>query len=102
MPLRVQSGLVLFLILAVFLGGWQIAATPSTAAGPAMDPEYAKLLGAAAQQGQQTPMPRPSDIAARAWFDLRDPFYIHVGVDGPAASCAKVWLSASEPEGPST
>ncbi len=26
---------------------------------------------------------------------------VHVGVDGPAASCAKVWLSASEPEGPS-
>ena len=77
MPLRVQSGLVLVLILAVFLGGWQIAATPSTAAGPAMDPEYAKLLGAAAQQGQQTPMPRPTDVAARAWHHLRDPFYIH-------------------------
>jgi mRNA-degrading endonuclease toxin of MazEF toxin-antitoxin module len=25
-----------------------------------------------------------------------------VGVDGPAASRAKVWLSPSEPEGPST
>ena len=25
-----------------------------------------------------------------------------VGVDGPAASCAKVWLSTSEPEGPSS
>ena len=25
---------------------------------------------------------------------------IHVRVDGPAASCAKVWLSASEPGGP--
>ncbi len=76
MALRVRSMLLLFAILAVFLGAWQVAATPSAASGPALDPEYAKLLGAAAQQGQQTPMPRPSDIAVRAWHHLRDPFYI--------------------------
>ena len=73
---RVRSMLLLATLLTVFLGAWQIAATPSTAAGPAMDPEYAKLLGAAAQKGQQTPMPRPSDIAARAWHHLKDPFYV--------------------------
>lgn len=28
-------------------------------------------------------------------------FALIVGVDGPAASRAKVWLSTSEPEGPS-
>ena len=55
MALRVRSMLLLFAILAVFLGAWQVAATPSAASGPALDPEYAKLLGAAAQQGQQTP-----------------------------------------------
>jgi len=76
MALRVRSMLLLFAILAVFLGAWQVAATPSAASGPALDPEYAKLLGSAAQQGQQTPMPRPSDIALRAWHHLRDPFYI--------------------------
>ena len=76
MPIRLRSTALLVLILAVFLGSWQIAATPSTVAGPAMDPEYAKLLGAAAQQGKQTPMPRPSDIAVRAWHHLKDPFYI--------------------------
>lgn len=77
MALRIRSMLLLLLILAVLLGGWQIAATPAAATGPALDPEYAKLLGASAQQGQQTPMPRPSDIAARAWHHLQDPFYIH-------------------------
>ena len=46
------------------------------ATGPALDPEYAKLIGASAQQGQQTPMPRPSEIAERAWHHLRDPFYV--------------------------
>ena len=75
MALRARSTLLLLVILTVLLGAWQIAATPSAAIGPALDPEYAKLLGTAAQQGQQTPMPRPSDIAARAWHHLRDPFY---------------------------
>ena len=76
MPLRLRSSILLLVILTVLLGGWQIAATPRGPAGPAMDPEYAKLLGAAAQQGQQTPMPRPSDIAERAWHHLREPFYV--------------------------
>ena len=76
MPLRLRSFVLMLAILAVFLGGWQLAATPSAATGPALDPEYAALLGAAAQQGQKTPMPRPSDIAVRAWELLRDPFYI--------------------------
>ena len=76
MPLRARSGLLLVLILTVVLGAWQIAATPSAAVGPALDPEYARLLGASAQQGQQTPMPRPTDIAVRAWEHLRDPFYV--------------------------
>ena len=76
LPLRLRSALLLVLILAVGLGAWQIAATPAAGAGPALDPEYAKLLGASAAQGQQTPMPRPSDIAERAWVLLKDPFYI--------------------------
>ena len=73
---RLQSMMLLLALLVVGLGAWQIAATPSAATGPAMDPEYAKLIGAAAAQGQQTPMPRPSDVAERAWHHLKDPFYI--------------------------
>lgn len=74
---RLQSALVLVALLAVFLGAWQWAATPATATGPALDPEYAALIGTAAAAGQKTPMPRPSDIAARAWTLLQDPFYVH-------------------------
>lgn len=76
MPLRLRSLVLMLAILGVFLGGWQLATIPPMAQGPAMDPEYAKLLGAAAQQGQKTPMPRPSEIAVRAWELLRDPFYV--------------------------
>ena len=74
--IRLRSTLLLVLILASGLGAWQIAATPPAAAGPALDPEYAALLGTAAQAGRQTPMPRPSDVAVRAWALLRDPFYV--------------------------
>ena len=76
MTRRLRSAFVLVIILVVFLGAWQIAATPSVATGPAMDPEYAALVGAAAQHGQQTPMPRPSDVAVRIWHHLQDPFYV--------------------------
>ena len=75
-PTRLRSMLLLVTILTVALGAWQIAATPAAATGPVLDPEYAKLLGIAAQAGQQTPMPRPSDIAVRAWALLKDPFYV--------------------------
>ena len=74
--LRLRSTILLLVILLVAIGGWQLATIPSPASGPAIDPEYAKLIGAAAAQGQKTPMPRPSDIAVRAWQLLRDPFYV--------------------------
>ena len=73
---RLQSAALTVAILAVLLGVWQVAATPP--AGKQMvDPDYAALVGAAARQGQKSPMPRPSDIAERAWVLLRDPFYVH-------------------------
>ena len=75
-PIQLRSLLLLVAFLTLALGAWQIAATPAAATGPAMDPEYAKLLGVSAQAGQQTPMPRPSDIAIRAWALIKDPFYI--------------------------
>ena len=75
-PIQLRSLLLLVAFLTLALGAWQIAATPAAATGPAMDPEYAKLLGVSAQAGQQTPMPRPSDIAIRAWALIKDPFYV--------------------------
>jgi nitrate/nitrite transport system permease protein len=41
-----------------------------------LDPEYAALVGQAAATGGQTPFPRPSEIGARLWELLRDPFYV--------------------------
>ena len=72
---RLQSLALTVVILAVLLGAWQIAATPP-AGKQTVDAEYAALVGAAASQGQKSPMPRPSDIAERAWVLLKDPFYI--------------------------
>ena len=72
---RLKSLALTIAILAVLLGAWQIAATPP-AGKQTVDAEYAALVGAAASQGQKSPMPRPSDIAVRAWELLRDPFYI--------------------------
>jgi nitrate/nitrite transport system permease protein len=75
MTRRLQSFALTALVLAVFLGAWQIAATPKPGV-QIVDPEYAALVGAAASQGQKSPMPRPSDVAERAWVLLSDPFYI--------------------------
>ena len=72
---RLQSTALTLVILTILLGAWQIAATPS-AGQMVVDPEYAALVGAAASQGKKTPMPRPSDIAERAWVLLKDPFYV--------------------------
>ncbi|MCA3274281.1 MAG: nitrate ABC transporter permease [Roseomonas sp.] len=71
-----SAGLSL-LILAIFLGAWEIAVMPKAGgAGPALDPEYAALLGQAAAQGGTTPMPGPSAIFARLLELLSDPFYV--------------------------
>ena len=64
-------------ILALFLGAWELALQGAgQGGGPVMDPEYAALLGQAAATGGQTPMPKPSEIGARLWELLRDPFYV--------------------------
>src|SRR6187402_1650021 len=49
---------------------------PTAASGPAMDPEYAKLMGAAAVAGTKSAMPTPADIGATIWKHLADPFYV--------------------------
>ena len=71
-----SAGLSL-LILAIFLGAWEIAVMPKAGGGgAALDPEYAALLGQAAAQGGTTPMPGPSAIFARLLELLADPFYV--------------------------
>ena len=73
MPLRLRSAFVSIVLLALFLGAWQIAVG---GAGPAadMDPEYAKLMGATATTGKSA-MPGPLDVGRNIWGHLKDPFY---------------------------
>ncbi|MBR0654748.1 nitrate ABC transporter permease [Plastoroseomonas arctica] len=72
-----RSSLLSLALLILFLGAWELALRSSAATGGSVvDAEYAALVGAAAAQGGQTPMPMPSEIAARLWQLLRDPFYV--------------------------
>ncbi|HMN73447.1 MAG TPA: nitrate ABC transporter permease [Rhodoblastus sp.] len=68
-----RSAVLSALILVLFLSVWQIA-TQGTGATQAMDPEYAKLMGATATQGKSA-MPGPLDIGAKLLEHLRSPFY---------------------------
>ena len=49
--LGLRAGLLSLLIFAGIVGIWQIATLPTAGSGPVMDPEYAKLVGAAAATG---------------------------------------------------
>ena len=69
--LNARATLVAGLILLLFLGAWHVA-TLGGASGPAMDPEYAKLVGAS--QGKSA-MPGPVEVGSKIFSHLRDPFY---------------------------
>lgn len=75
--LGLRAAMLSLLIFAMIVGLWQIAAQPvAGGGGPAVDPEYAKLVGAAAATGQKSSMPTPADIAVNIWKQLKDPFYV--------------------------
>ncbi|MCP4637211.1 MAG: nitrate ABC transporter permease [Methyloversatilis sp.] len=66
------------LFFALFIAIWYVATVPASSSGtaaPAMDPEYAALMGAQAQAGGQSAMPGPGEVAAKIWEHLSDPFY---------------------------
>jgi nitrate/nitrite transport system permease protein len=71
--LPIRAALVSLLLFAVFVGIWQIATLPK-GGGAAMDPEYAKLMGATATQGKSA-MPTPKDVGAAIVLHLGDPFF---------------------------
>ena len=71
-----QSALLSAMLLALFLAAWEMAEGGGGGGGAAADPEYAALVGQAAASGGQTPFLRPSEIGARLWELLRDPFYV--------------------------
>ena len=73
LSLRFRAAVVSIVLLAVFLGLWQLG---TSGLGPVaqMDPEYAKLMGATATQGKSA-MPSPLDVFAQIWQHLKRPFY---------------------------
>jgi nitrate/nitrite transport system permease protein len=75
--LSVRSGLLSAVLLVVFVGLWQIASmSGGNTNGPAVDPEYAKLVGAAAATGRKTPFPSPAEVGVKLWNHATDPFYV--------------------------
>jgi nitrate/nitrite transport system permease protein len=74
--LGLRAALLSLLIFGGIVAIWQIATMPTAASGPAVDPEYAKLVGAAAATGTKSAMPTPADIGVTIWKHLTDPFYV--------------------------
>ena len=71
--LSMRAGIVSALLLTTFLLGWHLAVQGGGTAQK-LDPEYAKLLGAAATTGKSA-VPGPLDVGVKLWEHLRDPFY---------------------------
>jgi nitrate/nitrite transport system permease protein len=69
MRLRLLSGVLSALILALFVGAWHLATLPK-GGGPGGDSEYAKLVGV-----QKSAFPTPADVGGKLAEHLRDPFY---------------------------
>jgi len=75
--ISLRATVLSLVIFVVFLLVWHLSvSTGGGGTGAAVDPEYAKLVGAAASTGGQTPMPGPIDVAKRLWYHLTDPFYV--------------------------
>ena len=72
-PRSLRAGVLSLLIFVIFALAWHVG-TRGGPAGPAMDPEYAKLMGATATQGKSA-MPGPLDVGAKLIEHLRHPFY---------------------------
>ena len=72
--LTARAGIVSLVLFVLFALAWHIAVMPKGGSGPAMDPEYAKLMGIQAA-GAKSAMPGPLDIGAKLIEHLRRPFY---------------------------
>jgi nitrate/nitrite transport system permease protein len=62
------------LLFLLFIAIWHAATLPQ-ASKQVVDPEYAKLVGAAAATGQKSAFPTPADTGATIWQHLKEPFY---------------------------
>src|SRR6202162_4935361 len=73
MSLRLRAAVLSVALFAAFVLAWHMA-TRGTGPVAAMDPEYAKLMGATATQGKSA-MPGPLEVGAKILEHLEDPFY---------------------------
>src|ERR1700760_592593 len=73
LPLSWRAAMVSIAIFAAFLFAWHLA-TSGRSNVAAMDPAYAKLMGATATQGTSA-MPGPLAVGEKLWSQLRHPFY---------------------------
>lgn len=71
--LRLRAAILSIAIFVAFIGAWHLA-TRSASSVAAMDPEYAKLMGATATQGKSA-MPGPLDVGKKLWEHINSPFY---------------------------
>jgi nitrate/nitrite transport system permease protein len=71
--LSLRAVLLSVLLFAGFVGIWHVATLPKGAA-PAMNAEYAKLMGVTATQGKSA-MPTPWDVGRAILAHLADPFF---------------------------
>jgi nitrate/nitrite transport system permease protein len=68
-----RSAIVSLLLFGGLMLSWHLAVSGSGTTVK-MDPEYAKLIGAAATQGRSA-MPGPLEVGSKLWSLLSDPFY---------------------------
>jgi nitrate/nitrite transport system permease protein len=71
---RATSALLSLALFGVFLAVWQESTRRPTSAAT-VDPEYARLVGAAAGTGQRSAFPSPAEVGAKLWGHLKDPFF---------------------------
>jgi nitrate/nitrite transport system permease protein len=69
-----RAPLLSLLLFLVFIAIWHTLSVPAVTQ-QSVDPEYAKLVGAAAAAGQKTAFPTPADVAATVQRHLSEPFY---------------------------
>lgn len=70
---HLRAALLSVFILVVFLSVWHLYVLSDTSTAPAMDPEYAALMGESAKGASA--LPTPADVGKEIWGHITDPFY---------------------------
>jgi nitrate/nitrite transport system permease protein len=73
LSIAARAAVVSVAIFIAFVLAWHVA-TRGTGQVAQMDPEYAKLIGAAATQGKSA-MPGPIEVGSKLWEHIKQPFY---------------------------